>query len=86
MKTRIIRIGNSRGIRIPKPLLDQIGSRDEVEILIEGDSLMIRPLKTKPRTGWAEAFQEMARCGDDKLLDPDVPSLTAWDEDEWEWR
>jgi antitoxin MazE len=84
MKTRIIRIGNSRGIRIPKPLLEQIGSLDEVEIHVEGDSLVVCPIK-KPRAGWTEAFQEMARRGEDKLLDPDVPSLTAWDEEEWEW-
>lgn len=85
MKTRVVRIGNSQGVRIPKPLLEQTGLRGEVEIHAEGDSLVIRPVK-KPRHGWAEAFQEMARRGDDKLLDADVPSLTSWDEEEWEWR
>jgi antitoxin MazE len=84
MKTRIIRIGNSRGIRIPKPLLDELGLLDEVEIHVEGDSLVIHPSK-KARAGWAEAFQEMARRGEDKLLDSDVPSLTDWDEEEWVW-
>ena len=86
MKTRIIRIGNSRGIRIPKPLLEQVGPLDEVEVEVEGDSLVIRPLKKTPRAGWAEAFQEMAQGGEDKLLDADVPSLTTWDEEEWEWQ
>ncbi|HEY7314246.1 MAG TPA: AbrB/MazE/SpoVT family DNA-binding domain-containing protein [Gemmataceae bacterium] len=86
MKTRIIRIGNSRGIRIPKLILEQIGPLEEVEMRVEGDLLVIHPLKKKPRAGWARAFQEMAQAGDDKLLDPDVPALTAWDEDEWEWR
>lgn len=85
MKARIVRIGNSRGIRIPKPLLDQTGLHGEVEIQIDNNSLVIRPLK-KPRQGWAAAFQEMARRGDDALLDADAPSMTAWDEDEWEWR
>lgn len=85
MKTRIIRIGNSHGIRIPKPLLDQTGLQGEVEIQIDNSSLVIRPVK-KPRQGWAAAFQEMARRGDDALLDADALPMSAWDEDEWEWR
>jgi antitoxin MazE len=64
MKTRIVRIGNSQCIRIPKPLLEQIGLEGEVEITAEGRSLVIR-LVRKPREGWAVAFQEMARRGDD---------------------
>jgi len=85
MKTRIVRIGNSRGIRIPKPLLEQTGLEGEVEVHAQNDSLVIRPIK-KPRDGWAAAFEEMARRGDDELPDADAPSLSAWDEDEWEWR
>jgi antitoxin MazE len=85
MKTRIVRIGNSRGIRIPKPLLEQTGLRGEVEITARDNSLVIRPA-SKPRAGWAEAFQEMARRGDDALLDEASPTLSSWDEDEWEWR
>ena len=84
MKTRIVRIGNSRGIRIPKLLLEQSGLEGEVEMNAETGSLLIRSL-TKPRAGWAEAFREMAGRGDDTLLD-DVPAaLSSWDEDEWEW-
>jgi antitoxin MazE len=84
MKTRIVRIGNSQGIRIPKLLLEQTGLQGEVEIHVENDSLVIRPIR-HPRAGWAAAFEEMSRRGDDKLLDPDTPSLTSWDEEEWEW-
>ncbi|HET6572214.1 MAG TPA: AbrB/MazE/SpoVT family DNA-binding domain-containing protein [Fimbriiglobus sp.] len=85
MKTRIVPIGNSRGIRIPKPLLEQTGLSGEVEISAEDDALVIRPAK-KPRAGWATAFQQMALRGDDALLDDVPPSLSGWDEDEWEWR
>jgi antitoxin MazE len=85
MKTHMVRIGNSRGLRIPKPLLDQAGLKGEVEIHVENNSLVIRPLK-KSREGWATAFQEMNRRDDGERLDADMPSLTAWDEDEWEWR
>ncbi len=85
MKTRIVRIGNSRGVRIPKPLLEQTGLRGEVEITAEDGSLVIRAAR-KPREGWEAAFAEMARRGDDALLDDVPPSLSSWDEDEWEWR
>jgi antitoxin MazE len=85
MKTRIVRIGNSQGVRIPKPLLEQTGLNGEVEINAEDGSLVIRPIR-KPRDGWASAFQEMARHGDDALLDEVTPTLSSWDEDEWEWR
>jgi len=85
MKTRVVRIGNSHGIRIPKPLLEQTGLRGEVEISAQDDSLIIRPAR-RPREGWAAAFQEMARHGDDALLDDEAPSLSRWDEDHWEWR
>jgi antitoxin MazE len=84
MKSRIVQIGNSRGIRIPKLLLAQTGLPEEVEITAEGESIIIRPAK-KPRTGWAAAFRRMARRGDDRLLDELSPTLSNWDENEWEW-
>jgi len=84
MKTRIVPIGNSQGVRIPKPLLEQTGLTGEVEIRAANGSLVIRPAK-KPRAGWSTAFQVMARLGDDALLD-EAPSLSRWDEDEWAWR
>jgi antitoxin MazE len=84
MKTRIVRIGNVQGIRIPKPLLEQTGLYGEVEMIAQADSLIIRPAR-RPREGWAAAFQEMARRGDDALLDDASPSLSNRDEDDWEW-
>ena len=85
MRTRIVPIGNSQGIRIPKSLLEQTGLSGEVEIVAEDGALVIRPAR-KPRAGWAAAFQEMARRGDDALLDDVLPSLSSWDEDEWAWQ
>jgi antitoxin MazE len=84
VKTRIVSIGNSQGIRIPKVLLEQTGLSGEVEIRAEGRALRIQPAK-RPRADWAAAFREMARRGDDALAD-DAPNLSAWDEGEWEWR
>ena len=85
MNTRIVRIGNSRGIRIPKLLLEQAGLAGEVEISVRDNSLVIKPAR-RPRAGWEAAFAEMAARGDDALLDEGTPSLTRWDDDEWEWR
>ena len=83
MKTRIVRIGNSRGIRIPKPLLEQAQLREEVELEVLDNRLVISSLN-HPRAGWEAAFRAMAAAGDDQLLDPAVP--TAFDRSEWEWR
>jgi antitoxin MazE len=84
MKTRLVRIGNSQGIRIPKLLIDQAGLSGEVEISVQDDSLVIKPGK-KPRTGWIEAFQKMARRGDDELMDGPASTTSNWDDSEWEW-
>jgi len=84
VKTRIVRIGNSQGIRIPKPILEQLGFTDEVELEILPDQLIVRPAHP-PRSGWDEQFQAMADAGDDHLLDEELPTLTQWDEQEWEW-
>jgi len=83
MRTRIVRIGNSQGIRIAQHLLDQAGLREEVEIEVEGNQLVIRPL-TSPRAGWKEAFQAMARAGDDEMLDADLIA-NRLDGEEWRW-
>lgn len=88
MKARIVRIGNSRGIRIPQPLLKQTGLSEEVDISVEGNRLVIasaEPEPVPPRTGWAKAFRDMAAAGDDQLLDGDRNLPTHWDEEEWEW-
>ena len=84
MRTPIIRIGNSRGIRIPKALLDQCGFGTTAELEVEDGSLIVRPV-AKPRQGWDEAFRLMAERGDDALLDGDEFPATAWDDTEWEW-
>lgn len=84
MKTSVVRIGNSRGIRIPKTLLEQCRLRDEVELEVVDDHLVVRPA-TKPRSGWEDAFREMHEQGDDTLLDKESLSLTQWDKTEWQW-
>jgi antitoxin MazE len=84
MRARIIRVGNSQGIRIPKALLAQCGLGDAVEIEAEGDHLVIRPARTA-RSGWDDAFQDMAASGDDALLDEGELGETEWVTTEWDW-
>lgn len=84
VKTRIIKIGNSHGIRIPKLLLHQVGLSDEVELSVQPHQLVVRPVQ-HPRHGWDEQFKMMAEYGDDRLLDETAFNLTQWDTDEWEW-
>jgi antitoxin MazE len=84
MKARIIRIGNSQGVRIPKVMIEQSRLGEEVELDVEGDSIIIRPVRIT-RDGWDEAFAHMAEAGDDRLLDEPLRLLTSWDEDEWQW-
>ncbi len=83
MRSRIIKIGNSQGLRIPKPILEQTGIRDDVEIKVEKDQIIIRPVKNA-REGWDAAFKVMGEQGDDELLIDDSIA-NAWDDDEWQW-
>jgi antitoxin MazE len=81
--TRIVRIGNSRGIRVPKGLLDLAQLPEEIELQAEPGRLIIRAA-VGPRAGWAAAAAGMRAAGEDRLLDP--PTTTQFDEREWKWR
>ncbi len=84
MKTRIVKIGNSQGIRIPKLLLRQLQLRGEVELAVKHNQLVIQPSQ-RPRQGWEEEFKKMAERQDDHLLDEDAINPSQWDTDEWQW-
>ena len=76
---RIVKIGNSQGIRIPKLLLEQSGIQEKVNIEARNGQILISAAAS-PRSDWGKAFAVMAP---EELLD-EVTS-TAWDEEEWEW-
>jgi len=84
MKATLIPIGNSRGIRIPKPIIEQCGLSEEVEMDVRDRMILIHAPR-QPRSGWATAFMRMSRAGDDKLLDGE-PVPTRWDEEDWQWK
>ncbi|GAB4194917.1 MAG: hypothetical protein OHK0022_11350 [Roseiflexaceae bacterium] len=83
IRTRLVRIGNSQGVRIPKVMLDQLGLTDVIELEVRDNQLLLRAAKTA-RAGWAAQFQQMAEHQDDQLLDPEA-GPTSWEETEWEW-
>ena len=84
MRARVVKIGNSQGIRIPKPLLDQTGITDDVEIEVDKTQIIIRPV-SNPRSGWDDAFGAMARNNDDALINGPENMSHSWDEEEWQW-
>jgi antitoxin MazE len=71
MEANIIKIGNSKGVRLSKTILEKYDIGDKVELILEKDQIILRPIK-QPRQGWAEAFKKMHENGDDELLIPDV--------------
>ena len=85
MKTRLIRIGNSKGVRIPKPLIEQAGLSEDIELILKNNEIVLRSADG-PRKGWDQAFREMAERGDDQLIDEDTAEdSNEWDESEWTW-
>jgi antitoxin MazE len=83
MKLRLVAIGNSRGLRLPKAILEQCRLENEVELEIEaGSRLVIKPVRRVPRKGWDEAFKKMGSAGEDRLLINDRLDLDSKD---WDW-
>ena len=83
MKAVIVKIGNSRGIRIPKPVFEQCGFTDEVELEVENHRLVVR---SSSRASWEESFSLMAIKKDDVLQFENETMPNDWDETEWEWK
>ena len=82
MRVELIRVGNSRGIRIPKPIIEQCGFVDAVELRVEHDHLVIAPARL-PRDGWEEAFCTAGSSAHDELW-VDTPA-SQFDRQEWRW-
>ncbi|MFU8862005.1 MAG: AbrB/MazE/SpoVT family DNA-binding domain-containing protein [Cyclonatronaceae bacterium] len=85
MKTKLIRIGNSQGVRIPKPLIEQSGLSDEIEMILRDNEIILRSAGEN-RKRWEQSFKDMAEQGDDDLLDREqVEHPSEWDETGWTW-
>jgi antitoxin MazE len=83
VRANLVRIGNSRGIRIPKPLLEQAGLGNTVRLTVEKGRMVIEPERA-PRQGWEGAFAAMAEHGDDRALLGEMIA-TTFDQEEWKW-
>lgn len=84
METNIIKIGNSKGIIIPKQFLKLLGMEESVQLELDNEKLILTPIKKKkPREGWEASFKEMHENGDDVLLIPDVFEDENFDDLTW---
>jgi len=86
MKVQIIKIGNSKGIRIPKSTLKDCGFRDEADMQVKDNKLILSPVK-KAREGWEEQFIKLTKnqINPDDDLKEFREFTTEWEENEWEW-
>jgi antitoxin MazE len=83
MKTELVRIGNSRGVRIPKPLIEQCGLGDTVDLRVDNDCLVISP-ERRPREDWGERFHAAGQAPPDRLL-LESAEPNEFDHKEWQW-
>jgi antitoxin MazE len=85
MRAKLVKIGNSKGVRLPKPILEASGLTDDVEIEVEKGRIVLMPAKRRPREGWTEDARRMVANGDD--VDPfkGATGLNSWDEEGWTW-
>jgi antitoxin MazE len=83
MKSMMIKIGNSQGMRFPKSVIEQCGFESELDLSVRGETLMVRA-KRKPREGWAEAFDKADMSGEDEAIWPDHME-NEFDRAEWKW-
>ena len=79
MEASIIAIGNSKGIRLSKTILEKYNITNTVEIILEKGYIILKPI-AEPRKGWAKAFEKMHNAGDDTLLIDDVFDNENFDE------
>lgn len=85
MITKVVKIGNSRGIRIPKSIIDQSGIKNEVELVVKDDKIIIKSI-SEVRRNWDLAYQRMSSNNDDVLLDQEsFDKQNLWDKEEWTW-
>ena len=82
MKAKLVQIGNSRGVRLPKPMIEEAKLNDEVDIHVREGAIIITS-SPNLRSGWAESAKQLHDRGDDVMLDDSI--ATTFDETEWKW-
>ena len=82
MLISVVQIGNSKGIRLPKKILEQCDINDKIDMEVVDKEIILKAIKNKPRDGWGEKFKLMAENGEDGLLIDDKIGLEM---NNWEW-
>ncbi len=82
MNIAVIKIGNSRGIRIPKTVIEKLSIEDQVEMDVKDNEIVIKPIRRTPREGWQDAFEAIHHRGEDDLL---IDEALETDDFEWDW-
>jgi len=83
IRTRLVRIGNSRGVRLPKPVIEHAGLEDEVDLTLENGKVIIEAADS-PRSDWDARFEAAGDSKQDEVLLTGADS--DWDDEEWEWK
>jgi antitoxin MazE len=82
MLVQVVPIGNSKGIRLPKAILDQLNISDKLDLEVENRKIILSPIKANPREGWSDKFKFMHQLGEDELV---IPENCESEDFEWEW-
>jgi antitoxin MazE len=86
MKIKIVKIGNSKGIRIPRIFLRQTGIEEEVDLEVKNNQIILKPIDRPARLGWRTAFSKMSEHGDDKLIDEEsLAAQSSFDDTDCDW-
>ena len=82
--TKLVRVGNSKGVILPKKALDKLGANDnEIQVEVNNESIVLKPLKRNTRKGWDKAFKKMHKAGDDKPVTNDFFDDETFND--WKW-
>ncbi len=84
MKSRIVKIGNSKGIRIPKALIEECKLSGDVELEVVSNGLLIKPSKA-PRIKWSDAFKRMSNNDEDEMIVENSEAQTSFEKEKWRW-
>ncbi len=88
MQINVVKIGNSKGVRIPKKILDQCQVEEKLELIVKNNVIMLKPVHKKPREGWAEAIEAIHQKHGEEPLDKDwleADLLGDVEVEDWKW-
>lgn len=85
MQLQLRQIGNSQGIILPRPMLQQVGISSEIDVEVTDGAIILRPARSHPRTGWEQAFARATEAGHVPDADLFDDASNTFDQTEWQW-